>query len=222
MGSIVLPPMDRGQCLSALGSRAIGPQPIVSGPFAPWVQGTTAGKPASKQKRSAGGTRDGCVIEPIKLYYRTMSQVEVQVVGDALALQEEMMALVRAFGLHQPDRTPCGEPIPVSEAHTLAALAGNAPLTQQELGHRLRLEKSTVSRLVRQVEARGWVTRSGDDRDGRVVRLALTEQGQQVAGELANARAAKFTRLIGAIPEEQRAAVLSSLRVLVEAMHEQP
>jgi YD repeat-containing protein len=151
-----------------------------------------------------------------------MSQVEVPVVGDALALQEEMMALVRAFGLHQPDRTPCGQPIPVSEAHALAALVGNAPMTQQELGLRLRLEKSTVSRLVHQIEARGWLTRSGDDRDGRVVRLALTQEGRRVAGELADARSVKFTRLIAAIPTEQRAAVLSSLRVLVEALREQP
>lgn len=151
-----------------------------------------------------------------------MGRTGAPAVEQAVALQEEMMALIRAFGLHQPDRTPCGQPIPVSEAHALAALAGNTSMTQQELGQWLRLEKSTVSRLVRQVEARGWLTRSGDDRDGRVVRLALTEDGHRVAGELADGRSAKFSHLIAAIPEEQRAPVLSSLRVLVEALREQP
>lgn len=151
-----------------------------------------------------------------------MLEPEVGPVGDVVAFQERITALVRAFGLHQPDRTPCGQPVPVSEAHALAVLVGDLPVSQQELGRRLRLEKSTVSRLVRQLEARGWVTRGGDDHDGRVVRLSLTEQGQQVAGELAEARSAKFTRLVAAIPKEQRAAVLSSLAVLMEAMHEQP
>jgi DNA-binding MarR family transcriptional regulator len=110
----------------------------------------------------------------------------------------------------------------VSEAHALAALAGDVPVSQQELGRRLRLRKSTVSRLVHQLQAHGWVARGGDDRDGRVVRLSLTEQGRRVASELAEARSAKFSRLVAAIPEDQRAALLSSLSVLVEAMHEQP
>lgn len=132
------------------------------------------------------------------------------------------MALVRAFGLHQPDQTPCGQPVPVSEAHALAALAADASLSQHELGRHLRLEKSTVSRLVRQLESRGWVTRSGDESDGRVVRLSLSEPGRQAAKELAEARSARFSRVVAAIPEHERAAVLSSLSKLVEAMHEQP
>jgi len=139
----------------------------------------------------------------------------------ALALQEQMIELVRAFGLHQPDTTPCGQPIPVSEAHALAALAGDVPLTQQELGRQLRLEKSTVSRLVGQLHERGWVARGEDERDGRVVRLALTKQGRQAADELAAARSAKFAGVLTGIPEGQRVAVLSSLAVLVEATREQ-
>ena len=75
-----------------------------------------------------------------------MTKTAGPALGDVLALQDQMMALVRAFGLHQPDQTPCGQPIPVSEAYALAALAGEEPLTQQELGRRLRLEKSTISR----------------------------------------------------------------------------
>ena len=151
-----------------------------------------------------------------------MSQLESGVTGDVSALQDRMMALVHAFGLHQPDRTPCGRPVPVSEAHTLAALAEQAPMSQQELGSRLRLEKSTVSRLVQQMETHGWVARGDDERDGRVVRLSLTEQGRQTAADLAAARAAKFARLVAAIPDGQRAVVLSSLSILVEALHEQP
>lgn len=151
-----------------------------------------------------------------------MSQRDAGPVADAQALQERMVAFVRAFGLHQPDRTPCGQPVPVSEAHALAALGEETPLSQQELGRRLRLQKSTVSRLVRQLEARGWVMRGGDDNDGRVVRLVLTDQGRQAASGLAAARSARFSRLIAAIPDEHRAVVLSSLSILVEAMHEQP
>jgi DNA-binding MarR family transcriptional regulator len=135
----------------------------------------------------------------------------------ALQLQGRIAALVRAFGLHQPDRTPCGTPIPVSEAHAIGELDRDGPLTQSELGRRLRLEKSTVSRLVTQLSGRGWVRRAEHDGDARLVWLELTADGSRAAGELAVARAARFTELLRNIPPEQRPAVLQALTTLVDA-----
>jgi DNA-binding MarR family transcriptional regulator len=138
---------------------------------------------------------------------------------DALALQAQVAAFVRGFGLHQPDRTPCGQAIPVSEAHALAELDSHGPLPQHELCTRLRLEKSTVSRLVGQLHTRGWLHRGRRPADGRVVWLELTPAGRRAAANLAAARAAKFTALLDAIPPHQRQAVLDGLTILVEATH---
>jgi DNA-binding MarR family transcriptional regulator len=135
----------------------------------------------------------------------------------ALQLQGRIAALVRAFGLHQPDQTPCGTPIPVSEAHALGELDRDGPLTQSGLGRRLRLEKSTVSRLVTQLSGRGWVRRAERNGDARLVWLELTPDGSRAAGELAVARAARFTELLRNIPPEQRPAVLDALTTLVDA-----
>ena len=83
------------------------------------------------------------------------------------ALQRRLIAFVRAFGLHKGDETPCGVPIPVSEAHALTALAdaGAGGRSQTDLGRELGLTKSTVSRLVDQLVGRagrhgrpGWPT----------------------------------------------------------------
>jgi DNA-binding MarR family transcriptional regulator len=93
---------------------------------------------------------------------------------DAQVLQDRLVSFIRAFGLHQPEHTPCGQPIPVSEAHALAELTRDAPLGQAELGRRLRLEKSTVSRLVGQLIGRGWLERRPDPGDGRATLLVLT------------------------------------------------
>ena len=135
-------------------------------------------------------------------------------------LQEQMVALVRAFGLHQPDRTPCGQPVAVSEAHALMELTREAPLSPTELAARLRLEKSTVSRLVTRLEERGWLRREPDPRDGRALRLRLTRAGQQASERLAAARAEKFARVFAEIPRAEQEAVLSALEVLVRAMKE--
>jgi DNA-binding MarR family transcriptional regulator len=106
----------------------------------------------------------------------------------AADLQDSLVAFVRAFGLHQPETTPCGQPIPVSEAHALGELARAGTLGQLELGQRLNLQKSTVSRLVAQLLARGWVQREADQNDGRASLLRLTASGRQAATQLAEAR----------------------------------
>lgn len=49
--------------------------------------------------------------------------------------------------------------------------------TPQALGEYLGLTKGTVSQSLKRLEARGWVKRLADARDGRVVRLALTRSG---------------------------------------------
>jgi DNA-binding MarR family transcriptional regulator len=133
-------------------------------------------------------------------------------------LQEQLIALIRAFGLHRPDQTPCGEPVAVAEAHALMELAHGAPLSQNDLAARLQLEKSTVSRLVGILETRGWIARVRSAQDGRIRELRLTNTGEQLAADLAEARRAKFARGFDAIPEEERAIVLESLQILVEAM----
>jgi DNA-binding MarR family transcriptional regulator len=135
-------------------------------------------------------------------------------------LQERMIALIRAFGLHKPDETPCGRPVSVAEAHALMELSRAETLVQKELASRLRLDKSTVSRLVGMLEGRGWVERSRSPRDRRAVELRLTDAGKRTAENIAGARRAKFDRVLQAIPEEERESVLESMRILEEAMRE--
>ena len=135
--------------------------------------------------------------------------------GTGLALQEQMIALIRAFGLHQPDHTPCGQPVPVAEAHALLELTQEEPLSQTDLCLRLRLEKSTVSRLVGQLEGRGWIARQ---RDGRAVCVRLTAAGRTTAATIATARQVTFDRLLEAIPDTDREPVMNALKILVEAL----
>ncbi len=140
--------------------------------------------------------------------------------SDEQRLQAQVIALVRAFGLHRPERTPCGEPVPVSDAHALMELAqadatGLSPTT---LADRLQLDRSSVTRLVQRLVERGWLRRDHDPADGRAAILRLTGAGRAAAERLAATRAAKFARIVAHIPADERAAVLDALDVLVGAM----
>jgi DNA-binding MarR family transcriptional regulator len=142
-------------------------------------------------------------------------QTECEV--NAKELMGSVVAFVRSFGLHKPDQTPCGQLAGVAEAHALMDLAAFGPVRQGELAASLQLEKSTVSRLVRQMEKHGWIHRSYDRHDGRVILIGLTTQGRKTAAQLARARQKKFARIISAIPGDKRSMVVEAISILERA-----
>ena len=126
--------------------------------------------------------------------------------------------LVRALGLHQPDRTPCGQPFSPSEALTLLHLHdSDEPVLQKQLAAALGLQKSTVSRLLDGLARRGLVDRLPHPDGGRVLRVALTDDGRRQVAQLRAARRDRLERLMAAIPAEDRPAVVKAVRLLIEA-----
>lgn len=137
-----------------------------------------------------------------------------------MAFEQQIVALIRALGLHRPDRTPCGEPVSVGEAQALFEIAREPGISQNELAGRLRLEKSTVSRLAQMIERRGWIARSRDPGDSRVVRLRLMRAGSTAVQRLSASRRARFAKVFQAIPAQKRDALLDSLSLLSEVLDE--
>jgi len=138
---------------------------------------------------------------------------------DDASLDFALSDLVRALGLHRPDRTPCGQPFSPSEALTLLLLDDSGPLPQRSLAADLGLEKSTVSRLLDALARKGLVERTAAPQGGRSQLVALSDAGvQQVVG-LRSARRQKLQRLLGAIPVDDRAAVVKAIHQLTEAGH---
>jgi DNA-binding MarR family transcriptional regulator len=138
----------------------------------------------------------------------------------APSFQDEIIALIRALGLHRPDTTPCRQPVSVAEAQALLELSQGNGISQTDLANRLQLEKSTVSRIASGLVDKGWLRRERDSQDSRLLRLSLTALGTRIAMNLSASRRAKFTRVFEAIPASQRAKVVDALAVLSEAFRE--
>lgn len=141
---------------------------------------------------------------------------------DAERLQQAFSGMVRALGLLRPDTTPCGLPISVTEAHALGELHDRGPLTQRQLAAALGLQKSTISRLVDQLEGRDLARRSPNPDDGRSVLVALTDNGTIRAGRLARARRELFGDLIERLSVADRRTVIDGLTRLEEAARGRP
>lgn len=63
------------------------------------------------------------------------------------------------------------------EWRTLAGLGQHGSMTATALGEQSSMHKTKVSRAVAELERRRWLTRSPDDKDGRIEHLALTKAG---------------------------------------------
>lgn len=95
---------------------------------------------------------------------------------DADRIRTVMRALVRRFQLaERADISCCG--LTVAQAATLGVLAECGELRLGELGRRLGISASTLSRNLARLEERELVTRIADPHDARAARVALTESG---------------------------------------------
>jgi DNA-binding MarR family transcriptional regulator len=135
--------------------------------------------------------------------------------ADAERIHELLMDLLRAGGLLQPDQVVPGHPISMSQAFALHELDTGTPLSQQELAERLRLEKSSVSRLAAEMERRGLLVRERDPDNQRQYRLRLTSRGRTVHARMARALHARYEAWIGELTHTERSALLTGLPALV-------
>lgn len=136
---------------------------------------------------------------------------------DAERVRESFVGVVRALGLIRPDTTPCGQPMSLTEAHALSELRDRGAVSQQVLADRLRLQKSTVSRLVDGLVRSGTAERVPNPSDRRSVLIALTPVGHRKAERLHVAQTDLFDRLLADSPVEDRQQLVEALEKLAKA-----
>jgi DNA-binding MarR family transcriptional regulator len=134
-------------------------------------------------------------------------------------LRRVLQRLIRLGGLLEPHDHP-GDHRSLSEVMALGELAEVDSLSQQELGHLLGLEKSTVSRLVASLERRGWVERDRDPGNRRFYQLRLTEAGREVAGRIGHDLRDHHARLLAALTPAEIDALTVGLSALARAAGE--
>jgi len=137
---------------------------------------------------------------------------------DTKQLQDLFGEFLQALGLHRPDQVPTGFSISLSEMFALLALAAGAPMSQQALADRLDLEKSTVSRLIKDLEQQGWVKRERDLHDSRMFQLFLSDEGQAAATHLAKSLTERHERLLTALKPDEQEALAYGLSALIRAL----
>jgi len=142
--------------------------------------------------------------------------------NEVARLKSLVQEFARNFGLLVTKQTPCGFPLSPSHAHCLMLLLEREKrglqTSQSEIGGRLTIDKSNIARLCSKLEQDGHATQQRDPEDGRGRLVELTAKGRRMAERLEMASDQRFARVLGAVPSAQRAQLLASLSVLIEAV----
>jgi DNA-binding MarR family transcriptional regulator len=107
-----------------------------------------------------------------------------------------------------------------TQCHLLVELGRSGPMPMVELGQRLSLEKSWVSRAVDGLAERGLIRKEPNPEDARSWLVTLTAAGERRLRELNRTLDNHASHLLDRLRPADRAQVEKSLRLLLEALRE--
>lgn len=131
-------------------------------------------------------------------------------------IREVSRVLVRQLGFLEEG--PRGLDATHAACHALIELGHRPPITASALAALLRLDKSTVSRLVRDLSRRGWVTASSQKGDGRKRLLALTKAGQKVLAHIHESATKRVVGALSLLSDGEQEVVTRGLRLYARAL----
>jgi len=124
---------------------------------------------------------------------------------------ERLKELLLELGRRRPLRDPLSAGVELEMAgpqlHALVWLGHDGPLTMGELATRLGVTEKGVTGLADRLEEHGYCQRERGTADRRVVRLRLTDQGEQLFASAGARLDKKLSFLLDALPSADRDAL---------------
>ncbi len=118
--------------------------------------------------------------------------------------------LVREFGLMS--RTVAGTDLSVSGVHAIIEIGQANGLSSKDLGEKLLLEKSTVSRLVRSLVDRGEIREVRSKDDARMKHLHLSHRGKKTLRAVDNFAEAQVSGALDQLDDRSQQRILKGLQ----------
>ncbi|WP_077596014.1 MarR family winged helix-turn-helix transcriptional regulator [Oceanobacillus kimchii] len=92
----------------------------------------------------------------------------------------------------------------VGQDNLLARLWAGDGITQMQLCDHLKCEPPTVTNMVKSLEQNGFIVRKRDERDGRVMRIYLTDEGKELEKPVDFKWTKQQEKLLHSISPEER------------------
>ncbi|SMO90282.1 helix-turn-helix domain-containing GNAT family N-acetyltransferase [Paracoccus laeviglucosivorans] len=131
------------------------------------------------------------------------------------AIRSASRALVRELGFM--NGSIAGTTLPPSSVHALIEVEGGSA-TAADLAARLRLDKSSVSRMLRKLVDAGLIEERPNPADGRAKILALTPSGKVSVAGIHDFAQRQVSDAIARLPVHQTGVVLQGLALYADAL----
>ena len=135
---------------------------------------------------------------------------------EAEAVHRVLSELVRLLQLRDRDRICCHD-ISVTQCYALETLVTGGPRTVNELAAAMRLDKSTTSRVLDALVAKGYAVRKPHPEDGRALQVSATAAGQRLYRRIDGELLANVEAVLSRVDPAVRRVVPGLLAELVRA-----
>lgn len=132
-----------------------------------------------------------------------------------------LSAMIRSFLNFEKSKIfNCG--VTMSQCSTILAIGKRVRMTMNELSDCMSLASSTMTRIVDKLVRDGYIERSQDDQDRRVVHVSLTEKGKGLFKVISRIYDEFHRRIIESIPPGEIPKIADALSTLKEAIEGTP
>lgn len=128
-----------------------------------------------------------------------LSQLTLQLVGTCQRRQEMI-----AESAH----------LSLSEFKCLRAFGETPTLTVKEIAERMQLTSSRLTRIIDGLVMKKYATRHMDETDRRIINVALSEEGRQLAQRVSEECVHVYERVLESIEPKLRMRIIDAVRVL--------
>lgn len=139
---------------------------------------------------------------------------------DALKLRADIKKMIILTGVFESQNLPDGhfeKPLPVSQMMALEELEVGT-LTAWQLSNKLRLENSTVSRLVTKLVKKGFIYREINEKNRREIILHLTEEGQKTVHRLREQSVTFYQSILDYLSESEQKIVMDGFELFNDSV----
>jgi DNA-binding MarR family transcriptional regulator len=129
---------------------------------------------------------------------------------------KEISLLVPTFLRHMFPYVFSDLEIPPSQVIALAAIEEQGRCNLGQLKKEMHVSAPTVSGIIKRLERDGYVLRTVDEKDRRVVNVRLTPKGVGVVQKLRHNVQKRWEHILGKVPDEVGETVLTMIRRLTQ------
>ena len=112
--------------------------------------------------------------------------------------------------------------ISVAEWRIIIHLTQESEISIRDIYTRVDMDRARVTRAVQRLQARGLVSKLVNESDRRLIRLALSDSGRQMANEIAGIAARFEAELLAAVPATAGEALMTHFDALETALADMP